>query len=180
MNEVEHFVPGDKKGFENIFNLYFHRLCAFSFNYIKDANESEDLVQEAFLSLWKNRKGFDHPTAIKTYLYNTVKNKCLNYLKHQLVVQKNETSLIQELQNESDFQNQVIKEEVFGQLYAAVNSLPDGAQKIMVLVLKGMKNREIAEKLQISENTVKTQKKIAYSKLKANIEPVAFSILISL
>ena len=50
----------------------------------------------------------------------------------------------------------------------------------MILALKGLKNNEIATELNISVNTVKTQKKIAYAKLKMNLDPVLRAILLSL
>ena len=58
--------------------------------------------------------------------------------------------------------------------------LPDSAQEIMILALNGMKNQEIADELNISINTVKTQKKIAYSKLKQKLEPRFETVLLSL
>ena len=50
----------------------------------------------------------------------------------------------------------------------------------MILALRGLKNREIAEELGISENTVKTQKKIAYARLKEKLSPMMFSWVLSL
>ena len=74
----------------------------------------------------------------------------------------------------------MVREETFNLLYQEINALPASAQKIMLLALKGLKNKEIAEKLSISENTVKTQKKIAYAKIKENIGPTLKGILWSL
>lgn len=175
---IQLFNAGDKASFESIFNQYFQRLCAFSYRYLKSTTTAEDLVQEVFISLWEKRARFDHVQAVKAFLYTATRNKCLNHLKHQDVLRKHEPILIRELESEHFFTNHVIEEEVFGNLYTEISLLPEASQKIMVLVLKGLKNREIADELQISENTVKTQKKIAYAKLKKNLNPVFQAILL--
>ena len=93
---------------------------------------------------------------------------------------KHEAILIYELESDQFLANQVIEEESFNQLYVEINHFPESARKIMLLALKGLKNKEIANELGISENTVKTQKKIAYSKLKKKLSPTLNAILLSL
>jgi RNA polymerase sigma-70 factor (ECF subfamily) len=61
-----------------------------------------------------------------------------------------------------------------------IKLLPEASREIMILALNGLKNQEIADELNISINTVKTQKKIAYSKLKQKLEPRILTILMSL
>ena len=109
-----------------------------------------------------------------------MRNKCLNLLKHKVVIQKHEAALIEELEYEQFFTNHVIEEETFNQLYSEIRNLPRSSQEIMILALNGLTNPEIAEELSISVNTVKTQKKIAYSKLKNSMGPVMGAILLSL
>lgn len=171
---------GDKKAYQIVFEEYFNALCAFCYKYIGDQSETEDIVQEVFISFWEHKKDFDHLNAIKAFLYTSGRNKCLNHLKHRLVKQKHESALIYELESEQFFTNHVIEEEAFNQLYSEIKALPESSQKIMLLALKGLKNREIAEKLIISENTVKTQKKIAYAKLKKKLSPILNAVLLTL
>ncbi len=180
MDLIEKLKTGDRDSFDQLFHQYFHRLSAFCYQYISDVAIAEDLVQDTFISLWDKRADFDHPLALKSFLYTTVRNKCLNHIKHQLVVQKHESSIVHELHDDEDFNRKVIEEEVLGQLYDEIKALPNGAQKIMGLVLKGLKNREIADFLGVSENTVKTQKKIAYARLKAKLDPVLYGFLLTL
>ena len=170
----------NKETFKQIFDGYFNALCSFGNKYIKDISAVEDLTQEVFISLWDKRENFDHLSAIKAFLYTSVRNKCLNLLKHQVVIQKNEAALIEELEYEQFFTNHVIEEETFNQLFSEIRLLPGSSQEIMILALNGLTNPLIAEELGISVNTVKTQKKIAYSKLKSNLGPVIGAILLSL
>jgi len=96
------------------------------------------------------------------------------------VLQKHQEALIYELESEQFFTRHVIEEDAFNRLYAEIRQLPPASQNIMLLALKGLKNREIASELNISENTVKTQKKIAYAKLKPKLDNVMRAILLSL
>ena len=179
-NLVRQFNKRNKHAFREVFDSYFNALCAFGYNYVLEVSAVEDLVQDAFISLWERHQDFDNINAIKSFLYTSVRNKCLNHLKHQLVRQKNEYALISELESEHYFEGKVIEEEVFNQLSLEIRNLPDSAQKIMLLALNGLSNREIAAELDISVNTVKTQKKIAYSKLKERLSPILQTILLSL
>ena len=180
-NSIIHGInQGDKKAFKKIFDQYFNALCSFSYKYIADRSETEDIVQEVFISFWEHNKAFEHINSIKAFLYTSARNKCLNHLKHKSVVQKHEQTLIYELESEQFFTNHVIEEDAFNQLYSEIKELPDSARNIMLLAMKGLKNREIAEKLNISENTVKTHKKIAYAKLKQKLSTITNGLILAL
>ena len=179
-NIIRHINRGDRKAFREVFDEYFHALSAFGYRYVPDPPAVEDMVQEAFISFWEKRKDFMHINALKSFLYTSVRNKCLNHLKHQSVRKKHEDALVYELESDHSFSQQVIEEEVYSELLAEIKNLPDSAQEIMILALNGMKNQEIADELNISINTVKTQKKIAYSKLKQKLGPRFETVLLSL
>lgn len=179
-NIIRHINRGDRKAFREVFDEYFDALSAFGYRYVPDPPAVEDMVQEAFISFWEKRKDFMHINALKSFLYTSVRNKCLNHLKHQSVRKKHEDALVYELESDHSFSQQVIEEEVYSELLAEIKNLPDSAQEIMILALNGMKNQEIADELNISINTVKTQKKIAYSKLKQKLGPRFETVLLSL
>ena len=163
---IKHINRGNKRAFRALFDHYFNALAAFGYKYVMDPPIVEDMVQEVFISCWEKRGDFNHINALKSFLYTSVKNKCLNHLKHQAVQKKHENSLIYELESDHHFTSHVIEEETFNLLHAEIKDLPRSAQAIMMLALNGLKNQEIADELGVSMNTVKTQKKIAYSKLK--------------
>ena len=163
-NIIRHINRGDKKAFREVFDHYFNALAAFGFKYVSDQFVAEDLVQEVFISMWEKRKDFSHLNALKSFLYTSVRNKCLNHIKHQSVVQKHENALVYELESDLHFTNHIIEEETFNLLHAEIKDLPRSAQGIMMLALNGLKNQEIADELNISLNTVKTQKKIQAGK----------------
>ena len=177
---IKRINAGDKTAFGQIFDLYFNALCAFSYRYIPDRSDVEDIIQEVFIAFWKHNKEFNSINAVKAFLYTSARNKCLNYLKHRNVVQKHQSALIYELESEQFFRNHIVEEDAFNQLYSEIYKLPEAAQNIMILALKGLKNQEIADELNVSVNTVKTQKKIAYAKLKNNLDPIPRIILLTL
>ena len=177
---IQGINSGDRQAHKKVFEEYFNALCAFSYKYIADQSETEDIVQDVLISFWEHKKDFEHINSIKAFLYTSVRNKCLNLLKHKVVKQKHEAALIYELESEQFFTSHIIEEEAFNRLYIEIRDLPESAQNIMLLALKGLKNREIAETLNITENTVKTHKKIAYAKLKKKLNPVLNGLFMSL
>jgi len=179
-NIIKNIRRGDRKAFREVFDNYFHALSAFGYKYVPDPPVVEDMVQESFISFWEKRDDFEHISAVKSFLYTSVRNKCLNHVKHQAVRKKHEPALVYELESEQNFSQHVIEEETFNLLLAEIKLLPESAMEIMILALNGLKNQEIADELNISINTVKTQKKIAYSKLKQKLEPRFEAVLLSL
>lgn len=172
----ENGISINKRVFQELFDLHFNALCAFGRRFVQN-DGIEDIVQEAFITFWQKRKDFDNSIAAKSFLYKSVRNKCLNHIRDEIVQQKH-------LQNgigpDTDFEYFVIEEEVFNQLYNEIKNLPPASQRVMILAINGLKNQEIATELDISLNTVKTQKKIAYTKLKNRMGSVMHSVLVSL
>ena len=167
-----------KKGFKELFDLHFNTLCIFGNRYFNDLSISEDIVQEVFIKLWRDQKTFSHANAIKTYLYTSVRNTSLNHIRDTAIADKNISQA--NLETEEKFSNHIIEEDTFNQLYAEIKDLPSSAQEVMLLALNGLKNQEIAGELGVSVNTVKTQKKIAYAKLKNKLSPALHSIVLCL
>jgi len=169
----------NKRTFTLIFYQRFQGLCSFGYRYVKDISILEDMAQDVFIALWEKKEEFSNEAAIKAFLYTSIRNKCLNHLKHLIVRKNNEEQLIYELESEHFFVLHEIEEEVFSKLINQIDMLPESCRKIMLLALKGMTNNEIAAFLSISENTVKTQKKIAYAKLKTNLSGTLMAILMT-
>lgn len=179
--EDEESLPPDK-GFEQLFKAYYSRLCYFSFQIIRDKVDAEDIVQEAFFKFWNHQEEVTLDStdiAIKNFLYTTVRNASLNRIRHDRVV-----SNYLERQNpypidEFNIINSIIRSEVLAELHMALDSLPESCQRISKMgYLAGMKNNEIAEKLGISVNTVKTQKKRGLQLLRLILKPEIYTLFI--
>ncbi len=174
-NTIIHFRKGNQKAFQQIFTQLYTSLCSFANKYLNDKDEAEDTVQEVFIELWNQRLKFENVNQVKAFLYLSIKNKCLNIIKHINIKQKYIDEYIDEREQEGFFEENVIKSEVISQIKNAINKLPEQRKKIILLNIQGLKNNEIAEDLSISVNTVKLQKKIAYKYLREQLGKILFT-----
>lgn len=175
---INEFRKGNKTAFNQIFDTFYSSLCLFTNKYINDFKESEDIAQEAFIIIWEKRKNFSNINSLKAFLYQTAKNKSLNAIKHLKVKNRYNEARIKELETENYFADHLIEEETHRIIIQRINELPPQSRKIILHSLKGLKNNEIAEKMEISINTVKTQKKIAYKKLKFQLKDLLFLCIV--
>ena len=155
--------------FKEIFKLYYHPLCMYAYRYVQDDTITDDFVQDAFLNFWERRGEFHALAAIRSFLYLSVRNACLNWLKHLSVRQRNEMDFASFLQEEpeDDF---ILEDTVHAKLYAAIEELSDRTREIVLMALKGASNPEIASTLGVSQNTVKTVKLRAYRVLRKKLK----------
>ena len=174
----------EEQAFEVLFREYYPRLCGFANKFIANSAESEEIVQEVFLNIWKKRDQLNLSAEIKPYLFKSVQNLCFNFLEHRKVVD-NYYSVIEVVykNHAEDFNTyeSVLYAEFQTKADAAIEALPDQCRKIFQLSRQdGLKYHEIAEKLGISVKTVETQMSRALSKLKIELKDYLAVLLISL
>jgi len=151
------FQNGDKEAFNHIFNMFYKRVCFFAAGIVSE-DAAEDLVQDTFVKLWERRVSFDSLTSIKAFLYLTTKNSCINTYKHQKVVEKFENYQAENI-DESNIIYRLIEAEVLEEVQQAVQQLPQSYRKVIYLsYFEGLSNQDTADYLNVSINTVKTQK----------------------
>ncbi len=176
--KIQGLTVGDRKVYQQIFDTFYHSLCLFTHRFIDDLSVCEDCVQEAFISLWDNREEMASAAHVKSFLYQVSRNNALNHLKHERVKSEYMTKGVQELESQVCFINYVIEEEAERILAETEQELAPKCREIFKLAMQGKDNEEIARLLGVSENTVKTQKKIAYKKLKQKIAEVTMLLLL--
>lgn len=157
-NTFSKFKRGHLPSFKELYELHLPALINFGCTYLVQQDEVEDIVQEAFIKSWEKRKQFDTETSFKAYLYTSVRNGCLNILKKQAVQDKYEKRQLHSPE-EPNMQERLIQQEVLQQIQSELDRLPKAAKEVYVRSLEGLKNKEIAEDLGISVNTVKLYKK---------------------
>lgn len=164
--------------FEQLFKDNFAKLCYFATKVLKDSVLAKDVVQEAFITYWNlNQEEKQKIKAVNGFLYQLVKNACLNRLRRLKL--ENAYLQLQETEPVEDAValNLMIKSEVMSEINKVLISLPDGCQQIFRMgYLEGLKNQEIADVLGLSINTVKTQKKRGLQLLKTRLNPEFFAI----
>jgi RNA polymerase sigma-70 factor, ECF subfamily len=173
-----------KKGkcdaFRQLYEKFYPGLCVLARRYTRRQSVAEEIVQETFMKLWENRAETEIRENLHSYLYASVRNSSLNYLKRLVVERKYNSGRIKELQrtlntlhfSQEDGSSILIAEELQNSLEGALASLPPRCREIFILHRKeGMKYSLIAEKLGITENTVQRQISIALEKLREKLLP---------
>lgn len=169
--------------FDNLFLKYHQPLFLYTLKFIEDEAEALDLVQDIFIAVWEKRKYFDVDDQVKAYLFSSVKNSCLNYIKHQKVVKTFEFHAALQLKEmEAAYyksgETSLIEKEMFQKINSAVDSLTDVYKEIIILSrYEGLKNKEIAERLNIPVRTVETRIFRAIAQLKEKISVQSLLLL---
>ncbi len=160
---VEAIQNGDEKAFEKIFRKYFQTLKDYAIFYTEEARLAEDMVQDLFLSIWSSRSRLKIHTHLKGYLIRSVHNSCIQYLRHQSVEQrylKNQKLKLEEalLINGLFFEkglSALYEKDIHSLLDKATQKLSPKTRKIFFLNrFEHMSNKEIAEKLNLSEKAI--------------------------
>lgn len=166
---IEALNNKSKKAFKELFDTFYNSLVLFAYSYVKDSSVAEDLVQEVFVKIWEKEQKFISYNSTKTYLYNSVKNSSLNYIEHKKVQEKYVTHTLNNSKDYDDLEELEIENEVYRQLFKAIEELPPKCKDVFKLHLEGKNNDEIAEILQISRLTAKTHKQNAKIHIKEKI-----------
>ena len=168
---VQQLNEGNKSAFEEVYKAYYPRLVAFAEGYLFDLEKSKGLVQKFFIYLWLNATDIQIQSSLKSYLFTSVKNRCLNHIRSLKISDRNKLQYIEAmLRSEEAMPIDQPSDDLGNELLNELNKLPDQIKKILVFkYFDGKKQSEIAEILGISENTVKTQIKRGKEKLRSRL-----------
>ncbi len=162
MNEaflVQGLKQRDKIVFDYIFNYYYSGLCTFCLQYLNDKDAVEDLVQDFFVSLWMESSELHIKVSLKSFLFASVKNRCLDNLKHSKVREKYQNFILfGNNKGESSVDFYYAETELRQAIQASMAKLPPRCREIFELSRQnGLSNQEISDKLSISKRTVELQ-----------------------
>ena len=160
------------EAFDVLFHTYAEQLFFYAMGFVNNREEARDIVQGTFITLWEQRGKIQCTGAIYPYLLRLVKNACLNYQVHEKV--KERYLLEKRMTEEEGEEVPADEEEEFEVQYArlrkVVDGLPEKCREIFSLgCVDGLSYKEVSEKMGVSVNTVKTQIKLAYRKLKLEL-----------
>jgi len=176
--QAKHFIQPEKGLAETLFKAHYTRLCYFAFRFTGDKDQARDIAQEAFvIYLQQQQQVSAHPVAVKNFLYTTVRNACLNTLRHEKVVEKFAAAQVEEVTDDTSVILAMIRSEVLGEIHRALQTLPEVCQRIIRMgYVDGLKNQKIAEQLGVSINTVKTHKKRGLQLLRLRLNPEIYTL----
>lgn len=162
---------GDERTWKLLFVEYYPTMCHLAFQYVHDSLLSEMLAGDVMFQVWEKRKDIDPSKPIAPYLYQSVRNRSIDYMKSFNV--KN----MQTLAEDGDVTSTdhplgiLLDTELYSSFLKAVDELPEESRKVFRMSREQeLKYEEIAGKLGISVNTVKYHMKKALSLLREKLE----------
>lgn len=155
---VGRFSRGDERAFRVLYERHRVALRYFAAKYLDDDADIDDVVQDAFVGLWEKRADFREEAAVKAWLYQAVKNDCLNLKRHRQVRESYAERVAEEGEPSESFLDRMLEAEVFDALRRVFDELSPACREVYRLSLEGLSHEEIAERLRITVNTVKKHK----------------------
>ena len=155
-----------KNSFEEDYRMLFRRYYAglsFYASRLVGEDDAEDIVQDVFLEIWRRKEDIDLGEQAQSLLYRSVYARAINLINHRAVVEKHQAEEAELLKKKLEYyqpeQSEVVKRiedrELRMEIYRAINALPDKCREVFKLsYLYDMKNKEIADALDISLRTV--------------------------
>ncbi len=166
----ETIQQGDEKAFEQLFKSHYAHLCLFATKNIEDEIAAEQIVQDFFVKFWEKRNQLNIESSLKNYLFRSIKNLCLNFIKHNKIRTQYAQHMISEAEK-NNFNDNFIEVDLAKKIEQSIQSLPEKRQEIFRMSREeGLKYREIAEKLKISIKTVEAQMGLAIKTLRDKLK----------
>lgn len=162
---------GDEKVFEKLFKDQYPVLCGYAKKYLNDIDQAEEIVQEMFFNFWQKREKMDINISLEAYLFRSVRNSCLNYLKHLKVREEHRLATNHELRaKEQEIHDNVVALELQERIESVIEQLPTERKKIFKMSrYEELKYKEIAEQLNLSVKTVEAQMSKALKYLRLHL-----------
>lgn len=160
---------GDVLSFNKLFDTYYTSLCFFAVKFLADIDISRSLVQQLFVDLWMKRDKLDTIRSVKSYLYTSVRNRCID----QLRLKQNTLEMSSEFEDITriPFHDLVEEAEINDLINNSVNQLPEKCREIFILCrYEGLRYTDVAQKLNLSVKTVEMQMGIALRRLRESIK----------
>lgn len=179
-NAIQQLIAGDESAFTAVYDLYSEKVYRLAFRFLKDKEQSEEIVQEAFINLWLSREKLNADGNMWLYLYVISKRLSLNALRQvgkSSSLVENLLHQISELQNTTE--EEVLAHDLEHYAEKVIEKLPRQQQLVFKLSrIEGLSHKEIAEQLQISPNTVKNHMVEALKTLKTHLKYSDFLYLL--
>src|SRR5437899_2211850 len=121
---------GNTQAFQGVFDTCFENLCQYAFTIVRDMDEAEDIVQSIFARLWERRKSLDVKYSIRSYLFKSVHNQCINQLEHRTIKRRHQENSQQKWEVQSP---EVFPHELEDNIKRAIDALPPQCRAIFLM-----------------------------------------------
>lgn len=184
---------GDEREFENfssVFERYKKPYTLFAFSYVRDMEEAEDIYMDVMLHFWENRKKLKADIHLPSYLLTAVKNRALNYLRHQSVITDTNDAITEHNLRELNFRitsleacdpSELFQEEIKQIIEQTLENLPEQTRIVFFMSrYENKTNKEIAEELNINIKTVEYHITRSLKVLRTNLKDYLPLILLGI
>lgn len=155
-----------------MFNTYYQPLCNYACSMLKDIDEAEEVVQNAFFNIWQKREALQVTSSLKSYLYRAIHNDCLNKIKHSKVRTVYAADYKSSMGGSPSNNTEALDAKELGKrIHAAIETLPEQCGNVFRLSrFEELKYSEIARQLNISVKTVENHMGKALKMLRAQLK----------
>ncbi len=162
---------GDERAFQSLFRKYYAILCNYARQILEDKVLAEETVQEMFVKIWEKRQALTIETSVKNYFFRSIRNHCLNQIQHEKIKKQYAGRVLDLARQELDPEQNFIEVNLIRRIEESIASLPPKRREIFRLSREqGMKYKEIAEALNLSEKTVEAQMGLALKHLRNELK----------
>jgi RNA polymerase sigma-70 factor (ECF subfamily) len=177
---ISQLKRGSSKAFDSIYRMYAKRLYAYCLQFTKSPEDSEEIVQDVFVKLWTNREQIKQEDTLRSLLFIMTKHHIINAFRSRInqpayeeYISCKETESVNDAGQQMEYQDFVVR------FKKAIQTLPATQKKVIILSkIKELSNKEIAEKLALSEQTVKNSLSVGLKDLKAAIGKLHFPYIL--
>lgn len=168
------------EAFSTLFHAYYKDLVLFGGSYIADQAVCEDIVQNVFLNLWKNRQSISIHTSLKSYLLKSTQNYCLDELRHRQIIEEHIDYELEHGTTDCDeLEEYILYSDLYEHLQGALAQLDSLDRKVFEMSrMKNIRYQEIADKLNISVRTVEVHISKALKQLRILLKDYYLPVLL--
>ena len=162
---------GSEKAFQELFLRYYAQLVVFARKVVIDDDLARELVQDVIVNFYEKRKEIKIHSSLKAHLYQSVRNRCLNQIKHSQIRRDHHANIYINKKSEEAYVDDKLEEtELEQKIFSIIQTLPGQCKKIFEMSrFEGVSNQEIADDLNLSKRTVETQISKALKVLRKNL-----------
>ena len=181
MDEILRLLrDGDKRGLELLFKQFYKPLVMYAAKFVGCPEDAEDAVQDVFVKLWESRQFESIERNVRSYLYQSVYNRCMDMLEAnrgiRVELSDNVLGFTEEDKPNAEEWNTRMEE-----IYAAIENLPPRTRTIFkAIMLEGQPYKKVADEQHVSVNTIKTTLQRALTTLREELGDKAFLTLLLL
>jgi len=177
---IQDIKLADNSAFKELFYKYYTALHTYAIKFVNSSEIAEEIVHDLYTAIWNKKNEIKITTSVKSYLYTSIRNRCISQLRKKKVYFQriddddeyfDESKIIIPVSQENGL-SALIASELEDKLMVAIEKLPERCKEIFLLSrFKGLKQKEIAEEMNLSINTVEKQISRALQKLRNALKP---------